>query len=942
MKLKLLVLFALWVSIASLPGLGATFEALSLVEDPLAWGVQANLPAQACALSGNGQVTAFHSAASNLVAADRNGMTDVFVRLGANLVRVSRRLSAAEARDISELPSLSGTGRYIAFISRDDLLETGAATVPAAYWLDRQTLTLTLASRNFSGAAGIASQVAISGNGRYVVYESVGSSILPGDSNLASDIFLFDTQSETTTLVSATASGTFGNGGSLSPSVSDSGEWIAFESTSTNFLAGDTSVRDIFVKNRLTGAIVRASQSSSGSGANQSAFKARISASGNAVVFESTASNLDAVSPNGAGISDVYRHVLSSGITELVSGGLSGAAANGSSSDASVSANGRYVWFKSRAQNLVSPAPDVSGQLYRRDMNTGSVLQAANSPEEIFLPRSSDDGQSACFQTAGALEGADSNGHDDIYLVNVSNGVLARQSIADSIIASPFGARGSGLGDVATAATQVVGYTLDRELDADSFSDDAELPQIAQITPSSGAIRLLGRNGLGELPDDQTEIVSLSADGQWAAVETFAGNLSVADSNGAKDTYRIHQTSGALTLISRSADGTAAGSQGVSSDAKPRISSNGSRVSFRSAASTLVANDSNGLVDLFVWEAGPPVSIRRVNVSSSGNEANHAVDAFSMDDSGQVIAFVSRASNLVSGDSNGALDVFVHSTASGQTVRVSRDGIGAQLSVDSGSPSISPDGRFIAYLVDAGGANEGAFLYDRLADSQTALNISGSVRIQADSLQFGRDPRYLSYIGAIGDDSIAFRYDRFSAQPNLALASTPGFDDYGQLYIAQLQLASATRAVLETNQPLATSDRNRASDLLLVTLSPGVLSFANANITVDEAAGTIDIPILRLDGSEGLVGAAGGFAPGTAGNSDYVVEEGAVEWENGITAQQNLRLHIVDDAFIESDEILSVTLTHAHGGATLGSPMALQITITDNDAPDALFADGFE
>lgn len=942
MKRSLLALFALWVSIGSLPASGATFTALSLVEDPLAWGVQANLPAQACVLSGNGLVTAFASSASNLVAADRNGVLDVFVRSGASLVRASRRLSGAEARALSDSPSLSDSGRYVAFISRDDLLETGVATVPAAYWLDRQTLTLKVASRNLSGATGIASQVAISGDGRYVVYESVSSSILPGDSNNANDIFLFDTQSETTTLVSATASGAFGDGSSFSPSVSDSGEWVAFDSTSTNFLVGDNSIRDVFVKNMLTGAIVRASQSTSGIGANQSAFKARLSASGNVVVFESTASNLDAASIKGVGITDVFRHVLSSGATELVSSGLAGAAANGASSDASVSTNGRYVWFKSRALNLVSPTPSSTGQLYRRDMNNGSTLQATNSSREIFLPSSSDDGQSACFQTAGALEAADSNGHVDIYLVNVSNGVPARQSVADSAIASPFAARGSGLGDVTIAATEVVGYTLARELDADSFAEDVEMPQVAQITPASGEIQLMGRNGLGELPDNQTEIVSLSADGQWAVIETFAGNLSVGDSNGNRDTYRIHQTDGALTLVSRNPDGSAAGSVGASLDAKPRISHNGSRVAFRSAATTLVANDNNGLFDAFVWDVGPPVSIRRVNVSSNGTEANDAVEAFSMDASGEVIAFVSRASNLVSGDSNGANDVFVHSTQSGQTVRVSRNSAGAQLGVDSGSPTISPDGRFIAYLVDAGGANEGIFLYDRLADSQIELQISSSVRVLADSLQFGRDPRYLSYIGAIGDDSVAFRYDRFSTQPNLALANTPGFDDYGPLNISQLQLGSATKAVLETNQPLATSDRNRESDLLLVTLSPGVLSFANTSITVGEAAGTIDIPILRLNGSEGFVGASGGFTPGTAGSTDYAIEEDVAGWESGITAQQNLRLRIVDDALMENDETLSVALTHPHGGATLGTPMILQITITDNDAPDALFANGFE
>lgn len=920
----------------------ATYTPLSLVEDPLIWGIQGNLPSQACALSGNGQVTAFHSAASQLAPSDRNASFDVFVQLGGNLVRSSRRVSGAESRDDSERVALSNTGRYMAFISRDDLLETGGAVSQAAYWLDRQTQTLKLVSRNFSGGSALANQVAISGDGRYVVFDSIGSNIVAPDLNNAVDVFRFDTQNETTQLVSSTATGAFGNSSSTTPSVDDSGTLIAFESIATNLIAGDDAVRDVFVKNMSTGAIVRASRNSSGAGGNQASSKAHIAGNGNFVVFESAASNLDLAMPKGAGITDIYRHNLSTGITELVSIGISGAAAQGASSDASVSLNGRFVWFKSRASNLVVPAPAVIGQLFRRDMNGTNVIQASNSPEQIFLPRSSDDGQSACFQTNGAVESADTNGHSDIYLVDVSNGVLVRQSVADNVIPSPYGTLDTVLGDVSNGLGKIVGNTRSRDLDAQAI-DNQVVPQLIEITPVSGLIRLLGRNGLGELPDGIGAAIHVSGNGQWAVFETDAGNLVPGDDNGLPDTYRMNLDTGDLTLISRDSIGLATGSSGSTQNGKARISETGSRVLFRSAASNLVANDSNGVVDAFLWEQGNP--IRRVSISSTGpgggTQANDSTDSISMDATGTVLAFSSRASNLVAGDTNATLDVFMHNATSGQTMRVSRTDGGAQLASNSDSPAVSTDGRYVAYLVRTTSLPTSIALYDRIAASQVQLLPPPGVSIVSDTVQFGRDPRYLSYVGVQASEEIAFRFDRFAPNPNFELARI-GPDEFGELYVADVRLASATQAVIDTNQPLAASDRNRASDLLLVTLTPGAVSFPVATISIPESAGIIDVPVRRLNGSDGFVTAGGSVIAGTAGDADFVVTQPSLAWESGDGGVQNLRLQILDDTASEGDETIVLQLQTPGGGVVVGSPATLQITVTDNDGPDPLFANGFE
>jgi len=120
-------------------------------------------------------VTAFQSAASQLVPGDRNGYADVFARSAGNLARASRRLSGAEARVESVDAALSETGRYLVFISRDDLLENDSGGNPTAFWIDALTGTLLGVALNSSGQPVQASNVAISGSGRFVVFESANA-----------------------------------------------------------------------------------------------------------------------------------------------------------------------------------------------------------------------------------------------------------------------------------------------------------------------------------------------------------------------------------------------------------------------------------------------------------------------------------------------------------------------------------------------------------------------------------------------------------------------------------------------------------------------------------------------------------------------------------------------------------------------------------------------
>ena len=130
----------------------------------------------------------------------------------------------------------------------------------------------------------------------------------------------------------------------------------------------------------------------------------------------------------------------------------------------------------------------------------------------------------------------------------------------------------------------------------------------------------------------------------------------------------------------------------------PSLSADGRYVAFASQASNLVTGDTNGTSDVFVRDRQTGATTR-VSVDSSGTQGNNGSAEPSLSADGRYVAFTSQADNLVTGDTNGKADVFVHDRQTAQTTRVSVDSAGNQLDFDSDSPSISGDGRFVAFLL---------------------------------------------------------------------------------------------------------------------------------------------------------------------------------------------------------------------------------------------------
>jgi Tol biopolymer transport system component len=415
-----------------------------------------------------------------------------------------------------------------------------------------------------------------------------------------------------TSRVSVASDGAQGNGESSVTSISADGRYVVFISRATNLVANDTntcdiytipgSCPDVFVHDRQTGETTRVSVASDGTQANYQSIGNSISTDGRFVAFASLASNLVSGDTNICGVStipgtcpDVFVHDRQTGETTRVSVASNGTQGNAESWFPSISADARYVAFVSPASNLVS---------------------------------------------------GDTNGVDDVFVHDRQTGQTTRVSVASN----------------------------------------------------------------GTQGDDWSSTPSISADGRYVSFNARAGNLVANDTNTCED-YPIpgscpdifvhDQQTGGTTRVSVASDGT----QGNGASFYHSISADGRYVAFYSEASNLVSEDTNGFADIFVHDRQTGETTR-VSIASDGTQGNGWSYVHSISAHGNYVAFTSYASNLVGGDTNtcdiytipgSCPDVFVHDRQAGVTARVSVSTDGTQGDDSSYEPSLSADGSVVAF-----------------------------------------------------------------------------------------------------------------------------------------------------------------------------------------------------------------------------------------------------
>ncbi len=308
-------------------------------------------------MSRDGRYVVFGSRATNLVPNVDDGSLQIYRRdlvAGTTaLVSVGTDGGPAHAQaDQLYVMAISGDGRYVAFTSvATNLVAGGGGDRTDVFVRDMQSGTTTLESRGRGGKApnGASFNAALSADGRWLAFDSDASNLVLGDDNGQTDVFLRDRQAGTTVLVSVPQGGGQGNGLSFSPSVSDDGSLVAFESQATNMVAGDSNnTDDVFVRDLKAGKTERVSVAGNGAQADQGGVWPSISGDGSRIAFTSEATNLVPGDTNGR--FDIFVRDRAAGTTtraSVRSSGKQGSGNSGSNAWIAMSGNGRVVAFQS-------------------------------------------------------------------------------------------------------------------------------------------------------------------------------------------------------------------------------------------------------------------------------------------------------------------------------------------------------------------------------------------------------------------------------------------------------------------------------------------------------------------------------------------------------------------------------------------------------------------
>jgi Tol biopolymer transport system component len=399
-------------------------------------GRQADKGTFGAVLSANGDSVAYASAATTLVRADRNGVSDVFVHdlRTRRTWRASVSSTGAEGDGPSLKPSISADGRVVAFPSSASNLVPGDRNgMQDVFVRDRasgRTERVSIGPAGEANAASLASLV--SADGRVVVFSSDASNLVPDDRNGALDVFVADRATGVTSRVSV---GAFAESSDRSEasSIDALGFVISFRSYASNLVYADWNEKaDVFVYDRRTGVTERVNVSSTGDEARAATFRGTVSGDGRFVGFRSRASNLVPGDTNRA--LDVFVHDRSTGETKRVSVASDGVQADADGFDRPsrwssfmsrpyLSADGRYVAFTSRASNLVENDWNTVSDVFVHDVVTGTTSRVSVSADgreangASVVSGISADGRLVAFTSlADNLVPGDSNGGRDVFV----------------------------------------------------------------------------------------------------------------------------------------------------------------------------------------------------------------------------------------------------------------------------------------------------------------------------------------------------------------------------------------------------------------------------------------------------------------------------------------------------------------------------------------------
>lgn len=638
--------------------------------------------------------------------------------------------------------------------------------------------------------------------------------------------------------------------------------------------------------------------------------------------------------------------------TERLSLATGGAEGDASSGGPSLSADGRFVAFSSLAANLVAGDTNAASDIFVRDRLLGTTERVsvatgggeADGPAELAggRPSISADGRYVSFLSAATnLVIDDTNGVEDVFVHDRHLGITERVSVATGGGEGDLGCLGHAISAdgrfvtfMSHATNLVVG---DSNGAPDIFVHDrlTGVTERASVTSAGGQA-----NGSSTSP-------KISADGRFIAFSSGATNLVDDDTNGVTDVFVRDRLAG----ITERASVATGGTQANAAAAVPMIDGDGRFVAFWSFASNLVVGDTNALVDIFVRDRLAGIT-SRVNVATGGDQANGMSFDPSISTGGRFVAFWSNATNLVPGDTNSAADVFVHDSLIGTTARVSVAWDGTQSNSGGGAPSISAEGRIVAFT------NSGTNLVP--GDTNGTQDIFARALDHTDPL--GIDA--LLYADGALDDTVLEVFDTASSTLTTLCPAERASVAAGRAAFLRPEREAGLPATPDCPRGPLNADGD--TDDLVVHLWPGAGTALNLECPAEAVAlSATRLAALVSECAQAAGNTDGCDAGGTDLNADgdagdlvvQVHEVGAGAGSCALPASNATWTNLAqaaDTVGVAGDAVVFLTPEAAQGGTDLNGDgdafdrvlqiydaAAAQMLLSDTTTPQALAAEGF-
>jgi Tol biopolymer transport system component len=729
-------------------------------------------------------------------------------------VTVSSRGAQGDAD--SYRAALSADGRYVAFESMATTLVPGDTNrADDVFVRDRRTGTTTRVSVTSTGAqaTGHSADPAISADGRYVAFYSGARNLTCGKPARHGGTFVHDRRTGKTTCVSA-PTGAHRTGFYGDPSISADGRYVAFYSQEATVVTGDTNgAFDVFVYDRRTGKTTRESLSDHGAQLGGDSGHPTISADGRYVAFMSEAGNATPGDRNG--VQDVFVRDRVARTTTRVSVWPDGLEGNGASGRQAISSDGRYVSFATEATNVVPG--DTAGHVFAWDRLTGTNRDLGRGLGTASL---SGDGRYVAFAS-----------QDPALLPEGGWGLVVRdlETGANTVVrTSTTGVDYDDLEPRISADGRRVSITTADPVTPDDTNAAVDV-FVRELAPAPGTERLSVSSTGAQADGESLSEPATSADGAVVAFLSAADNLVPGDTPGERrDVYVRDTRAGTTSRVSVSEDGTPL----VGSIFDPAISGDGTHVAFTVVASGEPRDWRTG-ADVVVHDRRTGTASRPV-VSSGGGRPDGSSYSAALSADGRYVAFTSLATNLVRRPTNRWEHVYVRDRVAGTTTRVDVASDGTDSNGPSGDPVLSPDGRFVAF-VSAGSnlvradRNHGSdvFVHDRRTGVTELVTIGSTGRQSAPGARYrpaiSADGRYVAFVSPAADlvprdtngrDDIFVR-DRKARTTERVSVSTTGRQADGASYSVTISADGRYVAFVALSGLLVPGDTNGFSDVLV-------------------------------------------------------------------------------------------------------------------------------